>query len=533
LLGALWPLGKGIPNKFGTLVPPSGASSRLPDRLLGPRVEFRSGIGGSSYLSFSSWLLARNHPELVEGRFRAVFARTRPLVTTKCRIVKVLAVPVAGAYDCREREVAEAVSVGLVLGDGQVAWGDCVATANRGRPGRYPLFRAEQGLATVRRAIAPLLEGQEITHFRELDARVDALQESVEVLRPSLPSQPAPDLGGKVMSRRALLAAAARRLVPYEEGEGASQGQDEAPMERLTVTRQLHPAVRYGVSQALLKAVALARGVTMAEVVAAEWGLPRPDAPPPIHAQTGRERRLEVDKMIARRVASLPNARVEQSPEGLGEDGDQLIPYVRWLVARIGQLGDESYRPTLHLDVQGALGRLVENNLGRVLGELRAVEMAAGDYPLRVEDALIMGDREAQVEALKMLRGYLRFHKMRTQLVAGAWADKPEDIQAFVDAQAADVIRIQTPDLGGISQAVEAVLACKAGGVGALLGGGCGETDLSARVAVHVGLATRPDVLVAMPGAGVDEALMLVGNEMARALARIDLPESPATRRVC
>ena len=157
------------------------------------------------------------------------------------------------------------------------------------------------------------------------------------------------------MSRRALLAAAARRLLPYEEEEGTSQGQEEAPMERVTVARQLHPAVRYGVSQALLKAVALARGVTMAEVVASEWGLPCPDAPLPIHAQTVRERRLEVDTMIARRVTSLPNARVEQSSEGLGEDGGQLIPYVRWLVARIGQLGDESYRPTLHLDVQGAL----------------------------------------------------------------------------------------------------------------------------------------------------------------------------------
>ena len=66
--------------------------------------------------------------------------------------------------------------------------------------------------------------------------------------------------------------------------------------------------------------------------------------------------------------------------------------------------------------------------------------------------------------------------------------------------------------------------------MGVLLGGGCAETDLSARVAVHVALATRPDVLVAMPGAGVDQALMLVGNEMARALARIDLPESSATQ---
>jgi methylaspartate ammonia-lyase len=36
------------------------------------------------------------------------------------------------------------------------------------------------------------------------------------------------------------------------------------------------------------------------------------------------------------------------------------------------------------------------------------------------------------------------------------------------------------PDLGGIHNSVEAVLACQASGVGAFLGGSCAETDLSA-----------------------------------------------------
>jgi methylaspartate ammonia-lyase len=75
--------------------------------------------------------------------------------------------------------------------------------------------------------------------------------------------------------------------------------------------------------------------------------------------------------------------------------------------------------------------------------------------------------------------------------------------------------------LGGIHNSIEAVLACKAKGVGALLGGSPAETDLSARVAVHVALATRPDVIAARPGVGVDEAVSLVQNEMARTLASI------------
>ncbi|NIR03251.1 MAG: methylaspartate ammonia-lyase, partial [Gemmatimonadales bacterium] len=39
----------------------------------------------------------------------------------------------------RAREVAEAVSVGLVLDGDQVAWGDCVAVEFSGKAGRHPL----------------------------------------------------------------------------------------------------------------------------------------------------------------------------------------------------------------------------------------------------------------------------------------------------------------------------------------------------------------------------------------------------------
>jgi methylaspartate ammonia-lyase len=77
------------------------------------------------------------------------------------------------------------------------------------------------------------------------------------------------------------------------------------------------------------------------------------------------------------------------------------------------------------------------------------------------------------------------------------------------------------PDLGSVHNAVEAVLACRAGGVGAFLGGSCIETELSARVSVHLALATRPDMLMAKPGMGVDTAVMLAQNEMGRTLVWI------------
>jgi methylaspartate ammonia-lyase len=259
----------------------------------------------------------------------------------------------------------------------------------------------------------------------------------------------------------------------------------------------------------------------MAEVLAEEWGLPPPDAAVPIHAQSGSERYHNAEKMIVRHIASLPHALVDNIEDQLGPDGSELTSYIRWLRQRIEQLGGRGYCPTIHLDLHGALGQIYDNHLGRMLGQLYAWELAAQPYRLRIESPMILDGCEAQIEAMKTLREYVRLRRMKVHLVADEWANTLGDIQAFVDASAADMIQIKMPDLGSIHHAVDAVLACKAGGVGAFLGGSYAETYISARASVHVALATQPDLLMAKPGMGVDEAISLAQNEMARTLVQI------------
>jgi methylaspartate ammonia-lyase len=420
----------------------------------------------------------------------------------------------------RVREVAEAVSVGLVLEDGRVAWGDCVAVEFSAKAGRALPFRSPEGLASIHNRIAPSLRGRTLTSFRELADEVDSWTETVTITRPLARPKPEDDNAEEAgrFSRRDLFTAPAHWLQARQA--------DEPETEQVTVERQLHTAVLYGVSQAILKAVALARGVTVAELICEEYGLPLPVDPVPIHAQCGADRYAGADKMIARRVASLPHTLVDNIPEQLGEDGQILLEYARWLRERIPQLAGDGYRPTIHLDVHGALGQIYDNNLGKILGFLIRLEAAVGPYPLRVESPLIMGSRQAQIEAMARLREYVRWRKRSVRLVADEWANTLEDIQAFVAARAADMIQIKMPDLGGVHNSIEAVLACQAAGVGAFLGGSCAETDLSARVAAHVALAARPDLVMAKPGMGVDEGVALMQNEMARALAEIEYRRS-------
>jgi methylaspartate ammonia-lyase len=398
------------------------------------------------------------------------------------------------------REVAEAVSVGLVLDDGRVAWGDCVAVSYSGRAGRWPVFRTDEGLATIREVVAPALEGRTLTGFRQLAAELDALAPQ------RLPAEPA--VGDS--SRRALLTALPRAL----------RG-DPDPNSYSPVLDTLHPAIRHGASQALLRAIALARKLSMAEVLAQEWDLPDPDSPIPIHAQSGHERYYNAEKMIARRIDSLPHALVDNLPEQVGRDGSELTRYIRWLARRTHELGGRDYCPTIHLDLYGALGQICDHRPGQMLGQLYAWEMAAKPCPLRIETPVLLDSRAAQIETMATLREYVRFRKMTVQLVADEWANTLDDIRAFVAAGAADMVQIKMPDLGGVHNAVEAVLACKAEGIGAFLGGSYAETDLSTRVSVHVALATGADLLMARPGMGVDEAISLTLNEMTRALAVI------------
>ena len=107
----------------------------------------------------------------------------------------------------------------------------------------------------------------------------------------------------------------------------------------------------------------------------------------------------------------------------------------------------------------------------------------------------------------------------KVEIVADEWCNTLEDVIEFTDRHAGHMAQIKTPDLGGINNTIEAVLYCKAHGMGAYQGGTCNETDRSAQVCVHAAMATQPVQILAKPGMGVDEGFMIVYNEMQRILA--------------
>ena len=51
------------------------------------------------------------------------------------------------------------------------------------------------------------------------------------------------------------------------------------------------------------------------------------------------------------------------------------------------------------------------------------------------------------------------------------------------------------------------------------MAGSSNETEISAQITTDIALATKPDLIIAKPGMGVDEGIMIVYNEMQRVRA--------------
>jgi methylaspartate ammonia-lyase len=354
------------------------------------------------------------------------------------------------------RQPAEALSVLLVLSDGQVAHGDCVGVQYSGVAGRQPPFAAGEARKVVEDVVAPAIVGQQAESFR---TTVNSLAEL-------------PD----------------------------------------------HPAVGYGVSQALLDAAALATGRTAAEVIVDEYDTGVALGPVPLMAQGGEDRYDAVDAMILKSVDALPHGLINAA-ELVGRDGQLLVDYVRWVSERVRALRpDADYRPVLHFDTYGTPGS-VFGATGPLSGYLARLAEAAAPFRLRVEHPIDVGDRDEQIATLAALRVELRRIGAEVEIVADEWCNTLRDVRDFVSAEAADMIHIKAPDLGGLDQTVLALRHCAELGVQGYCGGSCTETVRSAQLCVHVAMACGADQLLVKPGIGADAGLSVVRTEIARVLA--------------
>jgi len=359
------------------------------------------------------------------------------------------------------RQPGESISVMFVLENGQVAYGDCAAVQYSGASGRDPLFLAKDFIPVIDKHIKPLLVGREIGTFRDMAKELDSLV-----------------IDGKL----------------------------------------LHTAIRYGITQAALDAVAKSQNKLMAQVIAEEYGTAVSDTMIPIFGQSGDARYATAEKMILKSVEILPHA-LFNNIEKTGKNGEGLLEYVGWLSRRIGEIKvRDNYAPTMHIDVYGMLGEIFGDDYDALVDYMGKLEEAAKPYKLRIEGPVDVGSLDGQIAALAKIRKMQEAKGIDVEIVADEWCNTLSDVKAFTDNKAGHMAQIKTPDLGGINNSIEAVLYCKQNGMGAYLGGTCNETDRSGQVCAHIAMATIPVQTLAKPGMGMDEGYMNIYNEMSRIL---------------
>lgn len=364
------------------------------------------------------------------------------------------------------RQAGESISVMLVLEDGQVAYGDCAAVQYSGAGGRDPLFLAADFIPVIEKDIAPKLIGKDLSSFKSLAEEFD----------------------------------------------------------RMTIDgKRLHTAIRYGITQSLLDAVAKAQGVTMAEVIKKEYNTGLEITRRPIFTQSGDNRYENADKMIIKTADVLPHALINHVETKLGKNGEILKEYVAWLRDRIIALREnETYSPIFHIDVYGTIGQAFNCDTVAMADYIATLVEEAKPFKLRIEGPMDVGSLEGQIESLAALTAEVDRRGIDVELVADEWCNTFEDIKAFADRKAGHVVQIKTPDLGGVNNIAEAIIYCNKVGIGSYSGGTCNETNRSAEVTTNIAMACGALQVLAKPGMGVDEGYMIVNNEMNRVMALVN-----------
>jgi methylaspartate ammonia-lyase len=272
----------------------------------------------------------------------------------------------------------------LVLDDGQIAFGDFADVILAGVAGRDPAFNARDHIEYVLSEVADALRGRDVSEFRPNAAAMEDFKR-----------------------------------------KGA----------------RLHTAIRYGVSQALLHASALSRKLTMAEVIAQEYGSSVSTTPIPILASCQIDDLGQLDRVILKRVELLPHATFQIVSEHVGAQGEKLAAFVRRVAARCEEIGAPDYNPRIHVDLYGTLGELFSMNIEPLAEHLGKLRQESGKYKLLVESPMIAQTQQEQIDKFSALRQLLRSKGIDVGLIADEWCNTLADIKHFAAAGAVDFVQ--------------------------------------------------------------------------------------------
>ncbi len=384
------------------------------------------------------------------------------------------------------------LTVGLQLSDGQRFWADCVDVPAASRLGETAVFDPAQAASHVQNLVQPVWQDQPVTAFRPLAQMLLPLMEPFSYRRTVSPE---PATGA--VSRRSLLT-----------GVLAGEAAPEPRLEEVTVERPLHPALQYGLTAALLPTVAAVNRESVAALVAREYGGKLAETAVPLQIALDDETLQTARIILTTHVASLSYTTSKNKHKAtLGANGERLQKHIRQVAAWLPTV-DTAFQPALHLNLRDSFRELFDNDEGKVLGALVGLEQAAKPYTLHIQNPVWQDSREAQLQSLQKLKGYLAFRRLKLKLVADAWVDSLADVTDFANSELCHMVHVALPRLGNLDEGITAVFHLKSQSHPIILSGA--DNWLTS----HIALATQPTILGGSPQCHY--------NEMQKFLMRLD-----------
>jgi hypothetical protein len=333
----------------------------------------------------------------------------------------------------------ESILVGLVLTNGLVSWGVCDQLAD-----------VPSAIQSLQQKVVPLLQNQPLQAYTELVVRLDKLSEIVTLLRPavSLPAASANN-GPRTISRRHLITGLLTK--------------DEPEMEELTVTQPLPPALRFGVSQAMLRGFALSQNKSLVAALAELYQVRPGTTAVPLQVDVQGIDVAIMRPVLCKAAAVAYRTDPSQHEQTLGANAERLQAHVREVKSWLMEIAPTA-QPAIHLDIQGGFTDLYQNDEGKILGALYGLEQAAKPHKLVIEN-IIKGDAADVTGKMNQIRSYLGFRKMSVKLAAGYTLFPPEALEQFVPAKCVHQIHLNLSQFGSISQVMALNAACQAQGI--------------------------------------------------------------------
>ncbi|CUS02204.2 protein of unknown function [Candidatus Promineifilum breve] len=306
-------------------------------------------------------------------------------------------------------------SIGVVVDDARVYWGDCHLPAATDGP---PAGRVLDVMASA-------LVGQELSDFRELCASIPAIDAATL-------EQSGAFIGA---GQQALLAAVA-------------------------ATRQ----------QTAAETLAEAYGFPAPQHAPIE-------VPLFLEISDFAATAERIDRMLALRPAAVGYRLTGgQVAEAIGPNAEYLQRFVRELAGRIATQADgEGGWPAIYLGLNGALGALVgdpRRQLGQVLGHCAGLQSAVGGLDLYLEDPFVLDDAIAQPALFHQLKDYCRrssaFDK-QPFLVARAPGHDHDSVSAYGDIGAVDGLVFDLAAGWSIDRLMTQLVALRGAGARAII----------------------------------------------------------------